>query len=225
MIKLSPRLLFVARLAGTGESVIDVGTDHGYLPAYFAENRLFSKIAASDIRSGPLQSAKSSAREYGVEDKIAFYLSDGLRDVPDTFDTVVIAGMGGETMVDIILNCPWIPGARLILQPQSKIAELEKCLEDKGFACERAVLTEDAGKLYAAFSCAKGEGGVDLLRALMESRDPLLKKCLEKEKKRLLLAASGMERGGRQGSGEYGKLLGELLRIEESLTEVGTWQR
>ncbi len=225
MIKLSPRLASVARLTGAGESVIDVGTDHGYLPVFFAENRLFKKIAASDINEGPLQSAKSSAREYGVEDKIDFYLSDGLRDVPGSFETVVIAGMGGETMVDIISNCPWIGGARLVLQPQSKIPELERCLNALGFICERAVLTEDAGKLYAAFSCLAGEGGVDLLRALTASRDPLLEKCLEKEEKRLLRAASGMERGGRQGSGEYEKLLGELKRIKEGLREVKTWQR
>lgn len=223
MIKLSPRLSAVAALAGSGGSVIDVGTDHGYLPVYFIRSGLFRRVAASDINPGPLQSAKSSAREHGVEGRIEFYLSDGLRDVPDTFDTVVIAGMGGETMVDIISECPWIGEARLILQPQSKYAKLESWLHEMGFVCERAVLTEDAGKLYAAFSGVRGAGGFDLLRALKDRRDPLLRKCLEREQMRLLRAASGMERGGRRGSGEYNTLLMELKKLEDSLSEVEKW--
>lgn len=220
MIKLSPRLLSVVRLAGSGESVIDVGTDHGYVPVWFVENGLFRRVAASDIHAGPLESAKSSARERDALGKIDFYLSDGLKGVPERFETVVIAGMGGETMVDILSSCPWIDQARLVLQPQSKLAELEAWLEGAGFVCEEAVLVEDAGKVYAAFRAQKGKGSFDLLRAL--TGDPLLPGCLERELVRLDRALAGLRKGAREDSAAYEKLSRQQERVENAIREVST---
>lgn len=223
MIRLSPRLAAVAALAGSGGSVIDVGTDHGYVPVWFVENGLFRRVAASDINPGPLESAKSSARERDVRGKIDFYLADGLKGVPGRFETVVIAGMGGETMVDIISSCPWIAQARLVLQPQSKLADLEAWLERAGFVCEEAVLVEDAGKVYVAFRAQKGEGGFDLLRAL--AGDPLLPGCLERELARLDRALAGLRKGAREDSAAYEKLSRQQKRVENAIREVSTWQR
>ncbi len=225
MIKLSPRLRTVAELAGAGGSVIDVGTDHGYVPVYFAKLGLFSRIAASDIGALPLQSAKNSAREHGVEDKIEFYLSDGLKSVAGPFDTVVVAGMGGETMVDIISDCSWVKTSRLILQPQSKLPGLSGWLDENGFTCRRARLVEDGGKLYAAFCSERGEGGFDLMDTLLKGRDPLLEKCLAREKNRLLRALEGMEKGGKRGSAEYDKLRRELEAVNMGIAEVEKWQK
>lgn len=222
-MKLSPRLRTVAALAGTGESVIDVGTDHGYLPVFFVRNGLFRRVAASDINRGPLESARASARRDGVEDRIGFFLSDGLTAVPERFDTVVIAGMGGETMVDIISNCPWISSARLILQPQSKVPELEKCLDGLGFSCKRAVLAEDAGKLYLALEARAGEGGFDPARALLEGRDRLLKGCAERELARIRRALDGMEKGGADPE-ERERMRGRIPRLLEIIKEASTWQ-
>lgn len=220
MIKLSPRLAAVAALALTGGSVIDVGTDHGYVPVYFVQTGAFERVAASDINAGPLESAKASAREYGVEERIEFFLSDGLRDVPRPFGTVVIAGMGGETMVDIISSCAWITSARLVLQPQSKLPELETLLDGAGFICEDAALVRDAGRLYVAFRALQGQGGFDLLRTLLTRRDPLLPEWLERERARLDSVLAGMERGARQGSAEYGRLIRLRDRVENAMTEV-----
>lgn len=225
MIKLSSRLAAVAALAGSGGSVIDVGTDHGYVPVFFAQNGLFDRVAASDIAAGPLESATASAREYGVEGKIEFHLSDGLKAVPGPFDTVVIAGMGGETMIDMISACRWILDAKLVLQPQSRIPELKAWLDGAGFTCEDAVLVTDAGKTYTAFRAGRGEGGFDLLRALMERRDPLLPGCLDRERARVSRALSGMERGARQGSAEYARLLRQREKTERAIMEVYEWQR
>lgn len=223
MIKLSPRLAAAAALAGRGESIIDVGTDHGYLPVYLAQNGCFAHIAASDIRSGPLDSARRSAQEYGVGDKIAFYLSDGLKTVPETFDTVVIAGMGGETMVDIISACPWAAGAKLVLQPQSRVDRLTEYLNNAGFVCRRAVLCLDGGKPYMVVEAKAGEGGFDPARALIDGRDPLLGMCVEREIGRVQRALAGMERGETSGS-ERGKLRDKLSRLEMIWKETKRWQ-
>ncbi len=223
MIRLSPRLAAVAALAGSGGSVIDVGTDHGYVPVWFVENGLFRRVAASDINAAPLERAKSTARERDALDKIDFYLSDGLKAVPGRFETVVIAGMGGETMVDIISPCPWIGQARLIFQPQSKLAELTSWLDGAGFVCQEAVLVEDAGKVYVAFRAKKGEGGFDLPRAL--TGDPLLPGCLERERARLDRALAGLRRGAREDSAAYEKLAHRQELVENAIREVSTWQR
>ncbi len=223
MIRLSPRLSAAARLAGTGESVIDVGTDHGYLPVYFIQSGAFSRVAASDINAGPLWSARCSARERGVEEKIEYYLSDGLRDVSGEFEAVVIAGMGGETMADILSACPWIDRARLILQPQSRLSELEARLEALGFFCAQAELALDAGKIYTLFEARAGAGDCDVPRRLMESRDRLMPEYLRRERRRLSEALSGMEQGGRQGSGQYFEAKRELETVNDYLTEAEKW--
>lgn len=223
-MKLSPRLALVAALAGSGGSVADVGTDHGYLPVYFAQNGLFRRIAASDINEGPLESARISAREHGVLDRIEFHLSDGLRDVPGTFDTVVIAGMGGETMADILSACPWVKDARLILQPQSKPDVLSAYLDGAGFVCRRAGLCRDAGRLYAAFEAAAGEGGFDLGRALLDTHDGLLPEALRRELARVNRAISGMERGSAPAAVELTRLRERRAGLERLLEETAAWQ-
>ncbi len=223
MIKLSPRLAAAAALAGRGGSVVDVGTDHGYLPVYFALNGLFAHIAASDIRPGPLDSARRSAREYGVGDKIAFYLSDGLKNVPGTFETVVVAGMGGETMAGILSACPWIAGARLVLQPQSRVDKLTAYLDGAGFVCKRALLRLDGGKPYLIMEAAAGTVGFDPARALTEGRDPLLGPFAERERRRVKRALAGMERGEAPGD-ELGRLKTRLSRLDTILKETRKWQ-
>ncbi len=224
MIKLSPRLAAAAELAGRGESVIDVGTDHGYLPVYFARNGLFGRVAASDINPGPLDSARRSARAHGVEDRIDFYLSDGLKSVPGTFETVVIAGMGGETAADILTACPWIAGARLVLQPQSRVDKLAAYLDGAGFVCERAVLCLDGGKPYLVLRAAAGPGGFDPARALIDGRDPLLEPFAERERGRVQRALTGMERGEAPDGGQLAALREKLSRLETILKETKKWQ-
>ncbi len=224
MIKLSPRLSLAAVLAGSGGSVIDVGTDHGYLPVYFARNDLFRRVAASELNEGPLECARESARRYGVSDRIEFYLSDGLKNVPGTFDAVVIAGMGGETMAGILSACPWVKSARLILQPQSKIDALSEYLDDAGFICRRAGLARDAGHLYAVFEAAAGEGGFNLARALLDARDGLLPECVERELGRVNRAVSGMESAAVPAAGELEKLKARRAGLEKLLKETTKWQ-
>ena len=99
------RLLTCAGLC-TGDVLCDVGTDHGYLPCYMIENGLCSKAYACDIAQGPLDSAIAHINERCLSDRITTVLSDGLDSVEkgDITD-VVIAGMGGELIADIISRC------------------------------------------------------------------------------------------------------------------------
>ena len=116
-IPLSERLLACAGFVQPGDRVADIGCDHGYLGIYLLKNSIASSMIEADINEGPLQSALHNAHKYGVADKMTFYLSDGARNIPRDFDTLVCAGMGADTMVHILSNAPWLKEGqyRLIL--------------------------------------------------------------------------------------------------------------
>ena len=124
-IELSPRLRLAADLVPEGARLADVGTDHAYLPAcLLMEGKIPSAIAA-DLREGPLRRARETAAEYGCGDRMAFRLCDGLSGIrPEETDAVVIAGMGGETIAQILEAAPWVRTRKipLVLQPMSSLS-------------------------------------------------------------------------------------------------------
>ena len=128
----------------------DVGTDHAYLPLFLLSEGRIARAVCSDINEGPLQSAVRNSEKFGVRDKISFYLSDGVRNIPRDFDTLVCAGMGGDTMVSILSAAPWLQNQqyRLILQCQSKTPLLRKYLSDKGWAIATEKVLKDGKFLY-----------------------------------------------------------------------------
>lgn len=85
--------------------VVDVGCDHGLLSIYIYLNRKNVKIIASDVNEKPLSEAKKNIKEYKLDKKIETRISDGLKNINnDEFDTIVISGLGGNTIVDILNN-------------------------------------------------------------------------------------------------------------------------
>jgi len=151
LIKLSERLKRIADYIDDSDCVADIGTDHGYLPVYLAQVNPNRCIVASDISDGSLRAARNSALKYGVTEAIRFVVADGLDGVsPDCVDTVVISGMGGETIVGILEGAPWIRDKRykLILQPQSKIDVLCRYLYDNGYVISETKIVGDRNKAY-----------------------------------------------------------------------------
>ncbi|MBR0353894.1 MAG: SAM-dependent methyltransferase [Oscillospiraceae bacterium] len=157
------RLEAIYRLIPPGKGVIDVGTDHAYLPVRLALDGYAGRILASDLREGPLATARRTAAQAGVSAGIGFVLADGLAGCdPDAVDTIVIAGMGGDTICGILDRAEWCmsPAYRLILQPMTKAEVLRYWLSNNGFAIEDEVLEEDAGTIYqitAARYCGTNE--------------------------------------------------------------------
>ena len=149
-IPLSSRLEAACRFVNPGDRVADVGCDHGYLGIYLLKNNIASFVYASDINEGPLNAAVFNAEKFGVRDKIKFYLSDGVRNVPRDFDTLVCAGMGGDTMISILEAAPWLKEGnyRLILQCQSKRPELRKYLGENGWFIQNETVLKDGKFLY-----------------------------------------------------------------------------
>ena len=148
---MNKRLQAIYSLICQGRGVVDVGTDHGYIPVALAQNGYAGKIIASDIRSGPLQAARSSAESAGVEEKIDFLLCDGLDGCEKSaIDTIVIAGMGGDTICGILDRAEWCMTLdyTLILQPMTKAEVVRYWLAYNGYEFLDEVLVKDGGIIY-----------------------------------------------------------------------------
>ena len=149
-LPISDRLLVCAGFIHPGDRVADIGCDHGYLAIHALTTGLASSVIAADIGEGPLQSALHNAVKYGVRDKIEFYLSDGVRNIPRDFDTLVCAGMGGDTMIHILESAPWLRKRqyRMILQCQSKTPMLRRYLSETGWRITEESVLRDGRFLY-----------------------------------------------------------------------------
>lgn len=159
MVDLSKRLSLIAQFVNEGSSVCDVGTDHGYLPAFLFLSGKCRSVCATDINPKPLESAKANLNRLGV-DGVRLVLCDGLAQISRTdADTVIIAGMGGEVISGIINRAEFLQDSTvsLILQPTTAAKELRLFLAKNGFAveCEKAIA--ENGKIYSVM-CARFTG-------------------------------------------------------------------
>lgn len=149
-MQLSKRLLACCDFVNPGDRVADVGCDHGYLSIHLLKNNIATSVIASDINRGPLESAVRNAEKYGVAENIRFYLSDGVTLIPREFDCMIVAGMGGDTMISILEAAPWLQNKsyRLILQCQSKTPTLRQYLSDNGWVIHNEKAVRDGRFIY-----------------------------------------------------------------------------
>lgn len=207
---------------------MDVGTDHGYLPVWLLQTHTAQHVVASDVHAGPLDRARSSAAAYSLGNNVQFELCDGLQFAgAEAADTVVLAGMGGETIVSILTAAPWTKqGRRIVLQPQSKIAELTDWLQQNGYTLADAKLCLDAGKLYLILDVCgcTADAPVTVEDLLLRRRDPLLLRYFEDSSARLRYAIAGMERAEqREMTAEIQHARRELERIKRYEEVVKVW--
>ena len=149
-LPISDRLLACCAFVRPGDRIADVGCDHGYLSIHLLTHGIASSAIASDLREGPLQSARDNAAKFGVHDKIQFFLSDGVQNIPRDFDTLVCAGMGAHTMISILESAPWLRDSRyrMILQCQIKTPMLRQYLTEQGWHIQQEAVLRDGKFLY-----------------------------------------------------------------------------
>lgn len=228
MIKLSNRLSTAAAFIAEGASVADIGTDHGYLPVFLAQTGKVRRILASDVNKGPLEHARDSARSYGVEDRIEFILANGLDGIgQDAADTVVLAGMGGETIISILEKAPWTLKShiRLILQPQTKINELESWLKDNGYTILDAALACDEGRIYEVLYVGAGKqtAALEPLQMLLEKRERLLPEYIDRQLEKLQRALEGLEKSSNTNREELALKRKSLYELQRMREETKVW--
>ena len=224
-LDLSPRLQLLADWVPEGARVADVGTDHAFLPVWLVIHGKVDSAIASDLREGPLARGAETAREYGVADRVEMRLCNGLNGIaPEEADVVVIAGMGGENIAQILAAAPWTAdGAhRLLLQPMSKMELLREFLANNGYEIVREQLVMDRGTVYPVMEVKAGHmelsigqlhAGVKLLH------DPLQNRALIEKIIRQQAVVAGLNRTGRASDQEKADsvrdLIGELLAMRE----------
>lgn len=182
-MELSERLKTVAGLVKY-RSIADIGTDHGYIPCYLAYQNNIDKAIACDVNKGPLNKASENVTHYGFEDIIETRLGSGLELLnKGEADTVIIAGMGGILICDILKNGTdkLEDVKQLILQPQRDIYSVRKLIHQLGFKIDEEKMLCEGGKYYNIISAVKGsEFYTDELyyyfgKKLIESKSSVLK--------------------------------------------------
>ena len=213
--KISKRLLCAADFAQKGDFIADVGTDHAYLPIYLYTKGIIKGAVVSDINEGPIQRAAKNIREFSCESQITPILCDGLSKIGEySPDTVFILGMGGELIVNIILNAEWLKKnkTRLVMQAMTHTEILREYLINNGFEIINEAIVEDS-KIYqitvAVYSGNFAEADKLELRfgkINLSKREPILIKALIREKEILCARLDGKKKAGLDG-GEDAELL------------------
>lgn len=185
---MTPRLFAVAELVKKSYSVADVGTDHAYVPVYLVLSGKCEKALAMDINNGPLLRAEENIRKFSLGEKISTRLSNGLKNISDgEVDTVIIAGMGGILINNIIENDKerLTSVKRFILQPMTAVEETRRYLSENGFAIENERLAKEGNKIYTIISAVRGEMKIEkeidyyIGKSLIESKDEFLPELID----------------------------------------------
>jgi tRNA (adenine22-N1)-methyltransferase len=199
---LTPRLALVASFVRNNVKVVDIGTDHAYLPVWLELSNICSSCIAADIKRGPLERAENTVKKYNAN-TVKLRLSDGLTEIfPQEADDIIIAGMGGELIISIINNCKWLNDSskHLILQPMTAQDELRQGLYEHGFEIQSEAVAKETNKLYVIMSvqycgfkftpdklfCVAGK--------LFESDDPYAREYIESKIEKLQKKAAGLSK-------------------------------
>lgn len=221
-IPLSNRLMACCSFISPGTRVADIGCDHGYLGIHLLKSGIASSIIAADVNEGPLQSAMRNALKFGVRDKMTFFLSDGVKNVPQDFDTLVCAGMGADTMISILEAAPWLKDNRykLILQCQSRRPELRRYLYEQGYRILRETLAQDGKFIYPVMeviydpAAPLSPGQYHITPALLNSGSALLGPFYDRVREGLEITVTGLRHSGSEKLSEFESILKEITEME-----------
>ena len=172
---ISKRLGKVASFVPQGAKILDVGSDHAYLPIYLMQQRRIVSAIAGEVVDGPYQSAVANVSDNELSDKISVRLANGLAafDEKDQIDVIIIAGMGGRLIADILANgsAKLASVKRLILQPNNREDELRRWLCGHNFQITEEAIVEENGKFYEIMIAEQGH---QVLNAKQERFGPYL---------------------------------------------------
>lgn len=231
---LTARLRQVVAAVPEATAIVDVGTDHAYVPIRLVRAGTVARAIATDVREGPLVAAREHIRCRRLQDRIECRLGDGLAVVrPGEVDGAIMAGMGGDVMVRIWTQAPAIVSTLrfAVLQPMSRYAEVRRMVRESGWRLADEWLVAEKDKLYRVMYAEHGaDPSGNRYPALMdevgvrlwEKRDPLLGRLLERmiaQKTRLrdgLLQARRPPAGAEDRARVLGK---EKEQLEEWLCE------
>lgn len=131
--------------------IADIGSDHAHLSKYLLDNGKVSSVLNVEVRQGPYEASCKTLAAYIRLGAAKVILSYGIDDVsPAETDAVIIAGMGGGTMIDILSKNPTHTRSfqKLILQPQHAVADVRRYLIENHFEIVEEYLAKEGEKFY-----------------------------------------------------------------------------
>ncbi|MFS1513509.1 tRNA (adenine(22)-N(1))-methyltransferase [Chengkuizengella sp. SCS-71B] len=159
MVIISKRLKRIADKILPDSKLADIGSDHALLPTYLAQKNQIQLAIAGEVNKGPYEAAKKQVENSNLQHKIKVRLGNGLEVLDkEEVDTIVIAGMGGGLITNI-LNQPFdYTGVnRLVLQPNVAEDKVRRwCIENQWKLIEEDILEEDR-KIYEILVAERSE--------------------------------------------------------------------
>ena len=157
-MKLSKRLQAIYDMVPSGVAA-DVGSDHGKLIISLFEGGVISKGYAIENKKGPYTRLVKAIKDSGCEANIIPMLSDGISELPKDVDTVILAGMGGTNIVDILKAHPGkLKNVRtIVVDAHNAIPEMRKAICKMGYIIADEDIVEDAKKYYEIIKFVAGE--------------------------------------------------------------------
>lgn len=222
-MELSKRLMSVASEVSEGNRLADIGTDHGYIPIFLVKKKIIPSAIAMDVNEGPLKRAETHIKEEGLSDKITTRKSNGLLELkPEEADSIVIAGMGGALMEEILTQGSHVlkEGKELILQPQSEIFKVRHCLHRMGYQIIKEKILEDDHKIYFVLKAVPGkqvfaeEYLYEYGEFLLKEKNLLMMEYLQKEQMKYRKLADNLKKQDTDGAKK------RIREIEKKLKEI-----
>ena len=168
------RIKELVEFIGNYKNIADVGCDHGYLIIEAFKKYELNSAIAIDNKKGPLNQAIENIKKYDFYNNVRFSLSSGIKDIDDITEVVVIAGMGGMLISDI-LNDDLKNVQRLILQPNRDIREVRSKISSLNFKIVNEKVIFENGKYYEIITCDKINDNVFYTEEELEFGPILLK--------------------------------------------------
>ena len=205
----------------TGKTMADIGTDHAYIPIKLAQDNKIIHAIACDIKEGPLNIARKNVNKYGFSDIIELRLGAGLEPLSENeVETVVIAGMGGEMIINILKNEKSGTYSELILQPMNYQAELRYWLSENNFTIISEDLSLEGFKVYNLLKVKKGtpnnfENELEYHLPKYLYSLPLFNELSAKKKREFTKILTGLEKAEKKDESLINKYSDFLKEIEK----------
>ncbi|MBQ9603791.1 MAG: SAM-dependent methyltransferase, partial [Firmicutes bacterium] len=185
--------LTVARTVLPCSCAADIGTDHAYIPIWLCQNNITTYCIAGDVSKGSAKKAADNVKAHCLENRISVRCGSGLKilDTTDKVGCIIIAGMGGMLMLDILNGGDLTNVSQLVLQPQKDIPKVRKALHAFGYKIENEYIVFEENKYYNIINAVKGseqpytETEYLLGKRLLEKKEPLLKDYITHEENKL----------------------------------------
>jgi len=183
------RLECIKSMISGCHTAADIGTDHGYVAEMLLKEGICEKVIATDLNKGPLDRAVKHLTAENLHNKCDFRLGSGLTVLKENeADAIIIAGMGGELIADIIETSKNIAlqASQLILQPMTMGDKLRQYLKENGFKITDENIVKELHHYYFIIKAVPGNDEADdeifyeISKIILEKKDPLMLEYLNK---------------------------------------------